>query len=285
VAKFGLFFASLALLSLLIFSFDLFRQNWGIYYLSFGLVLGQTLFPVWLFQGMERMKYIAYPNMWAKLAIAIFIFALVREKEDYWMVPALFSSGYIAVGFYALYIAKKKMGVRFSWPPMGAVGAQLKDGYHVFLSGLATNVYTVSSTFILGLFTNNLVVGHFAAAEKLIQAINGLYLPVSQALYPFLNKKIENDRQAGLAFVRKVAGLVGGGMTLISALLFIFAPVIVRVMFGAGFEESVLLLRILAVVPVFVALGNVLGIHIMLNIGFKRAYSTILLFAAMLAIG
>ena len=36
-----------------------FRADWQIYTLSFGAVLGNTLFPVWFFQGTEKMRHIA----------------------------------------------------------------------------------------------------------------------------------------------------------------------------------------------------------------------------------
>lgn len=56
--KLGLMVISLLILSTLVFTIPKFKNDWLIYFLTFGMVLGNVLFPVWFFQGAEKMKYI-----------------------------------------------------------------------------------------------------------------------------------------------------------------------------------------------------------------------------------
>ena len=278
--KFSLLVLTLALMVLLVFSFDRFSQDWEIYFLTFGIAVGQTLFPVWLFQGLEQMKYITYINISAKVFFTGCIFIFVNDRQDYWIVPTLNSLGFLIAGLCSLYIANKQFGVNFKRPTMTAIREQLFDGYHVFVSTISISLYTVSTTFILGLFASNLIVGYYAAAEKIVQAVKGLYSPISQSIYPLISQKMHMDIDTGLVFVKKVIFIVWTTMLIISMLLFFLSESIVHLLFGRNSQESILLLRIMAIVPFFVALSNILGIQIMLNLGLQRAFSQILFAAA-----
>lgn len=278
--KTALLIISFGLMSLLVFSFEKFSQHWEVYFITFGMVIGQVLFPIWLFQGMERMKYIAYLNIGAKAFFTVCIFIFVQEQADYLLVPLLTAMGFIVAGIWSLYLVKKEFNVSFVWQPTANLKFQLVDGWHVFLSSMAISLYTISTTFILGVFASNTVVGFFAAADKIVQAIKGLYVPVSQAIYPLISKKIHKDKQAGLAFIHKITWVVGTGMFVISAILFLLAEPIVNLLLGEQYQQSILILQIMAFLPFIIALSNIYGIQTMLNLGYKQAFSRILVATA-----
>jgi PST family polysaccharide transporter len=283
--KTALMIISFGLMSLLVFSFEKFSQHWEVYFITFGMVIGQVFFPVWLFQGMERMKYITYLNIGAKAFFTVCIFIFVQEQADYLFVPLLTAMGFIVAGIWSLYLVKKDFNVSFAWQTTATLKFQLIEGWHVFFSSIAISMYTISTTFILGLFTNNTVVGYFAAADKIVQAVKGLYAPVSQAIYPLISKKIHEDKQAGLAFIHKTTWIVGTGMFIVSAILFLMAEPIVNLLLGQQYQQSILLLQIMAFLPFIIALSNIYGIQTMLNLGYKQAFSRILVLAAILGVG
>ena len=283
--KTGLMFLSFALIALLLVSFEKFSQHWEVYLMTFGMVIGQVLFPVWLFQGMERMKYITYLNIGAKAFFTVCIFIFVQNEADYLLVPLLTALGFIVAGIWSLYIVKKEFNVSFAWQSIATLKLQLEEGWHVFFSSMAISLYTISATFILGLLTNNTIVGYFAGADKVVQAVKGLYQPVSQAIYPLIGKKIHEDKQAGLAFIQKTTWIVGTGMFLISVLLFLLAEWIVNLLLGEQYNQTVVYLQIMAFLPFIIALSNIFGIQTMLNLGYKIAFSRILLAASILGVG
>jgi PST family polysaccharide transporter len=285
IIKTALMIISFGLMSLLVFSFEKFSQHWEIYFITFGMVIGQVLFPVWLFQGMERMKYITYLNIGAKVFFTVCIFIFVQEPSDYLLVPLLTALGFIVSGVWSLYLVKKEFNVNFVWQTMATLKFQLVEGWHVFFSSMAISLYTISTTFILGLFANNTVVGYFAAADKIVQAVKGVYAPVSQAIYPLISKKIHEDKEIGLAFIHKTTWIVGTGMFIVSAILFLLAEPIVNLLLGQQYQQSVLLLQIMAFLPFIIALSNIYGIQTMLNLGYKQAFSRILVVAAILGVG
>lgn len=283
--KTALMVVSFGLMSLLVLSFEKFSQHWEVYFITFGIVIGQVLFPVWLFQGIERMKYITFLNIGAKVFFTVCIYVFVQEQADYLLVPLLTAMGFIVAGIWSLYLVKKEFNVSFILQTTATLKFQLAEGWHVFFSSMAISIYTISTTFILGLFTNTTVVGYFAAADKIVQAVKGLYQPVSQAIFPLIGKKIHEEKQAGMAFIHKTTWVVGTGMFVISVMLFLLAEPIVHLLLGAQYQQSVLLLQIMAFLPVIIALSNIFGIQTMLNLGFKQAFSGILVAAAVLGVG
>lgn len=271
--KVALLVVGFLLMSLLILNFDKFSEDSEVYYITFGVVIGQALFPVWLFQGMERMKYITYLNIGAKVFFTVCIFVFVREQTDYLMVPIFTAMGFIVAGVWSLFLVKNTFDVHFKWQSLEAINYQLSEGWHVFFSSLSISLYTTSTTFILGLLTNNIVVGYFAAANKIVQAVKGFYVPISQAIYPLVSKKMNYDKKSGLKFVGKVTWFVGLGMFLISTVLFIFAEPIIYLLMGEQYKQSILLLQIMSFLPFIIALSNIFGIQIMLNLGYKREFA------------
>ncbi len=284
IIKTALMVLSFGLMAFLVFSIDMLGQHWKVYFITFGMVVGNALFPVWLFQGMEKMKYITYLNVTAKGIFTACIFIFVQEKNDYLLVPFFTSTGFIITGLWSLYLVKKYFQIRLRYQSVQNIKDQLYDGLHIFLSSIAISLYTISTTFILGVFTNNIVVGYFAAADKIVQAAKGLYQPVSQAIYPLIANKLDNNLKAGIVFVRYVTIVVGIGMFAISLALFILAEPIVNLLLGKQYQESIVLLQIMAFLPFIIALSNIFGVQTMLNLGYEKAFSRIVLVAAITGI-
>jgi PST family polysaccharide transporter len=272
-------------MALLILSFERFARNWEIYFTAFGVVIGQVLFPVWLFQGLERMKYVTYLNIGAKAFFTVCIFVFVKEQADYLLVPLLTAVGSILAGISSLYLVSREINVNFVWQTTSTLKFQLAEGWHVFFSSMAISLYTVSTIVVLGLFTNNAIVGYFAAADKIVQAVKGLYNPISQAIFPLIGKKIHEDRQEGLSFIYKITWVAASGMFVISTILFLLAESIVNLFLGEQYEQSVLLLEIMAFLPFVIALSNIFGIQMMLNLGYKKEFGYFVLITAISGVG
>lgn len=283
--KFGLLILSLILLAILVFSFQRFRQDWDVYFLTFGMVVGNTLFPVWFFQGMERMKYITYLNILAKGLFTVAIFIFVREQADYWKVPLLNSIGFVVAGVASFVLIGKQFHIKVKLVGKQSLLWQLREGWHVFVSTIAISLYTISTTFILGIFTNNIVVGYYSAADKIIQAVKGLYSPLSQTLFPFVSKKVAESKDKGLILIRKITRYVFIITSILSFLVFVYSDFIVTILLGRNYSNSIIILKILSIHPFLIGLSNIFGIQTMLTYNRKKAFQNILIIASFLNIG
>ncbi|MEN3014138.1 MAG: flippase, partial [Endomicrobiia bacterium] len=245
IIKFFLVLFSLVLMTATIFLFDKFRRDWLLYYLTFGVVLGNVMFPTWFFQGIENMKFITLLNLIAKLIFTVSIFVFVRKQADYYFVPLLNSLGFIVAGILSIFIVIKNFGVKFIIPVREQILHQLKEGWHVFISTVAVSLYTTSNTFILGLFTDRKNVAYFAAGEKIVRSIQSLWSPVSQVLYPYFSKVFAVSLDKATQSFRKILNFTFLLTLLISILGCLSAPFFVKFLLGQDFENAIPVVRIL----------------------------------------
>jgi PST family polysaccharide transporter len=232
------------------------------------MVLGNTLFPIWFFQGMERMKYITFLNILAKLIFTIAIFVFVKQESNYLYIPLLNSIGFIIAGILSLLIIFKDFKVVFKILNFKEIKYYLKEGWHIFISTVIISSYTTSNTFILGIFTDNLTVGYFAAADKIIQVFKSFIVPISNSIYPYINHKIEKNFKEGISFLRKSAYLVGLITFILSSIQFIFAKELVTFVLGTVYEKSIIFLRIMSFLPFIIGMSNIFAIQGLLS--FKK---------------
>lgn len=282
--KFCLMLLSFVILSALVFSIPKFRADWVLYYCCFGFVIGNILFPIWLFQGMERMKFIALLNFIAKTIFLAAIFVFVKKQADYFYVPLLAAIGGIVAGVLSIGIAVKRFRVHLKPVSVADVTHEFKEGWHIFISTTAISLYTTSNTVILGLLTNNMIVGYYSAAERIIRSSQRLLNPISQTIYPHISKLVTDSRERSVHFIKKALLIIGGGSFAISLSIFVLSGPIVRILLGTQFTESNIVLRILAFLPFIIALSNIFGIQTMITFNMKEAFSKILIAAGFINI-
>ena len=149
IIKLALLTLSFIIMTAIVFSFEKFKKDWVIYYLTFGIVVGQALFPVWFFQGMEKMKYITFLNIIAKLFFTISIFIFVHEIPDYVYVPLLNSLGFLFAGILALWIIFRDFK-KIIW---GKIDSELnqtlaKCGQYMLAYSIAISIAILSNKYL-----------------------------------------------------------------------------------------------------------------------------------------
>ncbi|MEN6552041.1 MAG: flippase [Methanobacterium sp.] len=271
-------------MSVIVFSFDKFRTDWLLYFITFGIVIGNLTLPTWFFLGMEKMKYISILNIGIGLIYTASMFIFVRNATDYLYVPLINSVGTLIIGVYALRLVKKEFGVNFIRPSVNDIKHQLEEGWHLFISTLATNLYSTSTRFVLGFFVSNTILGYYSVAETIARALTQIIYPVSQSLYPYFSKLQSENRAKAITQLKKISIIIGVLTFLISVILVFLAPFLIELLAGQAYAASVPLLQVYVFVVFAVAMDNVLGIQGLLSFGHKKTFSKIVMFAAVLHI-
>lgn len=159
-----------------------------LYIITFGVVLGNSLFPTWIFQGMERMKYITIINAAVKIFFTLLVFKLVLDESDYLYVPLLSALGAFIGGGGALLLAIRMFNIKINCPSIKNIIHQFNSSKHFFLSRMAnegSRHYTIT---LVGLYFGNTVLGYYSMVEKLFYACMSIIGVVSQTLYPYMSR-------------------------------------------------------------------------------------------------
>lgn len=237
------------------------NSEWELYLLMFGTVVGNMLFPVWFFQGMERMKYVTALNVLSKTIFTILIFVLIRQEHDYILFPIVSFFGFFIAGLGGLWMAISRFSIQVFMPSKKSLISQFKLSYHFFASRVCLAFYTVSNTFLLGILGNNEITGFYAAAEKLVRAVESMNQPIVNALYPYISKM----RDMRLCKYSVYTGLVIG---CVSCLVFIaFGQQITKILYGANFEVTAGLLKLYAIDLLIVFPSGLIGLPILAAFG------------------
>lgn len=243
-------------------------------------IIGLVIFPIWYFQGIQQMRYITILNMIGRISTMILIFILVKSPEDYVLAAFLQSCTSMFAGILCWKVIHDMTPGILHKPVWKEMKEAYKEGWQIFLSTLAINLYTTSDVVILGVFTDNTIVGYYSGADKLIKCIKKGVGAVNDAVYPYISKVMKESYERGIHFLRKqllvytICGSIGG------ITLYILSPWAIPILLGRQYIPSIGPLQIMAFVPLVVAMSNVMGYETMLPLGMEKIYSKILIAAS-----
>lgn len=265
IIKFVLIFISMIILVFIIMFFPKFSENWEIYLLAFGAVIGNGLFPIWFFQGIEEMKYITLISIISKSIFTLSIFLFVHSEEDFLKIPILNSLGFIVTTFISLIIIKKKFSIKFRYVKPEKIKYYFLDSSSFFLSRVSVSIYTSSNTVILGFFSSNNMVGYYSLAERLYQGLQYIYFPLTQSLYPYMSASKNRN------LFKKILKFVFILNVILVTILFLFADKILLLIFGNEINElSVATFRILLIASLIVVPSIMIGYPYLGAMGYSQ---------------
>ena len=255
-------------LLLLLFSRIVFKDDLGVLMFLYGLgmVVGDIFTPVWLFQGMEKMKYMTIVNASSKILFTILIFIVVRKQEDFDLLILLNSFGYLLAGLLSVILVYRQFHLGFHRTTFRDVVSQFKEGSAVFGSTFGMNLYRNANVIILKQFVSDDLVGLYSAAEKVIKGFQSLISPAAQALFPHLSHRFKGQPvKNNMRLLRKISLPFTVVVVVVTIGVYIFAPIISDLLCGKEFTACVPLIRIMTLVILFGEINYLVGIVGLIN--------------------
>jgi PST family polysaccharide transporter len=266
ILKAGLFIISLLIVSILIFTIPFFKDYKLLFFLSMWFCLYEFIFPIWYFQGLEKMKYITFINLGSRCIFLILIFVLIKEESDYLLVPIINGIGSLFSGLMGMIIIFKKDKIKFFIPKISVLAYYFKDSLPIFISNLS-QLYIKMNKIIIGAFIGLDSVAYYDVAEKITNLMKTPISLISQTVFP----KIVKDKN--LSFIQKILKINLVIQIVLLLIVMATAPFIVRLISGKDIPVAVTSLIILSLTVIPVVINNAFAVQTLLAFGFKKYFA------------
>ena len=270
-AKGMLLILSFAILAVLPFCMERVACDPKLYIYTALANIGIVFFPTWYLQGVQQMDKMAWANFFTKLLGAVLVLSLVREASAYRLYPLLMSASSILIGIGAMIYVIRHFGISRPVLSRQTLREVMQAGAPIFLNNVFVALYTTANMTILGMYAADDVIGYFSGAQRLIQALNMVVvMPVSMAVFPEISRRFADSKTEGVRFLKQVLLWAGSAAAVVSLLTFVCAPLMIRIMYGAGFAPSIELLKWLSPIPFLVMIATLLTVQGLYGMGLQR---------------
>lgn len=270
-AKTGLLVLSFVILALLPLFVERVACDPRLYIYTAMTNIGIVFFPTWYLQGEQQMDKMAWANFFTKLLGALLVIAIVREASMYRWYPLLLSVSSIFVGIGAMIYVVRHFEIGRYVCTREAMKEVLQAGAPIFINNVFISLYTTVNMTLLGGFATDEMIGYFSAAQRLIIALNMVVvLPVSTAVYPEMSRRFEASRAEGMQFFKRVLVYAGLAAAVVSLGTFVVAPMAIPIIYGAGYETAIEVLRWLSPLPFLVMVATLLTVQGLYGMGLQK---------------
>lgn len=237
-----------------------------LYILAFWICILDVVFPIWFFQGIEKMKFITFISFSTRIVFILLIFVLIKNEKDVLWFPISNLIGAILSGIISFYFIRKE-GVKFILPSFSMMKEYVRKSYHFFMSNVLIQIYANSNKAIIGLFLGMGSVAYYDLAEKIVSLIRMPQGILSQTVFPRISAN------KNVAFIKKIFNLSICLNVFLYIILFFTAEYIVLLLAGKEMLSAVPIVRIMGLLAPIIAISNVMGILTLVPFGFNKLFT------------
>jgi O-antigen/teichoic acid export membrane protein len=253
------------------------RREWPSYAWGIALVVGSSMFPAWLYNGLEQMTEYALIQLVSRAAALAAMVVLVDGPGDAPFVIAASAIGAGTAALIGLVRMRKVLRLSMDSAAWRCARAEVREGAAFFAATLSTNVYMGVAPLVVGAIMGPVAAGHYALADRIRLAAQSALQPVAQAVFPRMSFLVRSDRPAALALLQLAGGVTLMSSAAISLCLYLAAVPLTLALGGPAFVPAAHILKWLAWVPLLTSASAVLGPQVLLPLQRANVYNAIVI--------
>lgn len=239
------------------------------------IIIGIT--PTYFYHGMQRFRFITIVESLSSLLFIILVL-LFRQLKVLDVNTALLSYTLSkSLVLCVCYGGMVEYLLCFKFDLKSAV-YRINNSLSLFIFKASSSLYGSAAAVLLGIMLSAKEVAIYVAADRLVRSYQGLLGPISQAVYPIISKDNNNNKMfLNVLLVQLLIGVIGViGFA-------IFSDVVIRVIYGDNFNDSVNVAKFLIIIVPIIAISNMLGVNNLLAKGYDSLFSKVIVICGLLS--
>ncbi len=273
--KIALFILSYIILFFLSFlgTFEIYKN---ILFLMLLMGIGEIFFPIWYFQGIEKLKPATFIVVFSRTLLVIGTLIWVKSSQDLILHVLLIVLTNLLLGILGYLTLVKYYNFVFKRVKMKVLIQFIKEAYMFFLGLFLSLTFNFATIFLIGIyFTMDYVTGFDIALKIVLVAIIPFDI-LQQAVFPTISRNKNKNFLKKLLMLSFLSGLF------LLIILYFFSGQLLTLFGGDEMIKYQNVLKALALIVPFVAVTFILGTCTLVAFGYNREYNISLIISSVL---
>ncbi len=243
------------------FVFSLFYKKYTVYLIPQCMTIISVMFDIsWYYQGLENFKITVIRNLVIKLISVICIFLFVKTTEDLLLYIIILSASSLFSNIIYLFDIRKHIE-RIPFMEIQPF-RHIRGTIEFFIPLIAVEIYSHLDRVMLGyLVPTTEESGYYEQARKITAIVVGTIVSINSVIMPRISKLFANNDRAEIkTYYRRSFQILLLLMIPVCTGLVIISDNFVKWFFGAGFDKVAVLMKLSALLIVFMCIGNFFGV-------------------------
>jgi len=234
----------------LLYGFSLFFFSHSPQLRRLTLLYGLSLFFIpfflqFVFQGLEKMKWVAISSVIRQMVFAVGVFVVVMNIKRLWVVPCIEITAVFSLSLYCIYMLIFHVNTTGFKTNIEMIWSTFKEALPIGLSDITWAFMWYFATILLGLMTSGKEVGLFSAAFRPVMTLHTFVWLYFCNLLPSISRSVLEPKDVLDNLMHHSMTFLSWGTVFIGVIGLTMAEPLMILVFGNQFRESSAVIKIL----------------------------------------
>ncbi|WP_088324541.1 oligosaccharide flippase family protein [Polaribacter tangerinus] len=240
--------------------------------------IGEVLFPVWYFQGIENLKPAVFIVFLSRIFLLVGTIVFVNSKYSLLSYIILFVISSILIGVSGVFYLFKYHKIKIVLLPANKLIRYFKESLPFFIGRFLSLVFNFGTIFFIGKFCELEQVAGFDSSLKIVMLGVIPFEMLQQAVFPTISRTKNKNILNKIVYASLIIG------SFIGLITYILSDSLMLLYGGNEMLEYSSVLKFLSILSPFVALTFVLGTCSLVAFGYYKEYNFSLIFTSVIYI-